>query len=453
MERGIEETVLNEIYSKSYNFVYIRAKALLGDEQDTRQLMKDVYVAFYKKAATISSEQLYEELGRTIYRLGCDRVREKKAKEAQNLQLTEEELENQDVNLPKEELLALGDVFEKMPELYFPTAIAFYYDYLTVDAIAELFGCTAGAVRYRLNYVKKCMEDYLGEEKRFSASLVCTTMRVWATEHCIGITGAQNVYGEICGEVGLEPQTVHLAGKDFAGINHTLVYRPQNNWEHFLEEIAKKETKASFSAKWYLLAGAVILIIAGCAIAFFGNQEPKTKKPETTMTKPAADTEGQTSDQIGPEDDNPEVTEPDVSKPETNNPDVTNPEDTTKEDAKPAQNDTTTEPEATKPEQNDTTTDTPANQKDNTYIFEGSDKVLLTEKQLKACTKAQLRLARNEIYARHGVVFGTKDLDDYFSKKAWYTPKMSLADFYKKVEMNQVEEENIIRIQKIEQSK
>lgn len=440
MERGIEETVLNEIYSKSYNFVYIRAKALLGDEQDTRQLMKDVYVAFYKKAATISPEQLYEELGRTIYRLGCDRVREKKAKEAQNLQLTEEELENQDVNLPKEELLALGDAFEKMPELYFPTAIAFYYDYLTVDAIAELFGCTAGAVRYRLNYVKKCMEDYLGEEKRFSASLICTTMRVWATEHCIGITGAQNVYGEICGEVGLESQTVHLAGKDFAGINHTLVYRPQNNWEHFLEEIAKKETKARTSAKWYLLAGVVLLIIVGCAIAFFGNQEPKTKKPETTMTKPATDTEGQTSDQKGPEGANPETTEP-----ETTSPDASLPGDTTPEDAKPAQKDTTTDTPASE--------DSSANQKDNTYIFEGSDKVLLTEKQLKACTKAQLRLARNEIYARYGVVFGTKDLDDYFSKKAWYTPKMSLADFYKKVEMNQVEEENIIRIQKIEQSK
>lgn len=446
MERGIEETVLNEIYSKSYNFVYIRAKALLGDEQDTRQLMKDVYVAFYKKAATISSDQLYEELGRTIYRLGCERVREKKAKETQNLQLTEEELENQDVNLSKEELLALGDTFEKMPELYFPTAIAFYYDYLTVDAIAELFGCTAGAVRYRLNYVKRCMEDYLGEERAFSASLICTTMRVWATEHCIGITGAQNVYGEVCGEVGLDPQTVHLAGKDFAGINHTLVYRPQNNWEHFLEEIGKKEPKANGSVRWYFLVGAVILIVAGCVIAFSGKRAPETKKSETTVTQPTADKEP-ASDKKEPEENRTDVAEPDTSEPETNTPETTSPGDVKPEDV------------TANPEEKDTTTDTPsneessANQKDSTYIFEGSDKVLLTEKQLKACTKAQLRLARNEIYARHGVVFGTKDLDDYFSKKSWYTPKMSLADFYKKVEMNQVEEENVIRIQKVEQSK
>lgn len=451
MERGIGEIVLNEIYSKSYNFVYIRAKALLGDEQDTRQLMKDVYVAFYKKAAAISSEQLYEELGRIIYRLGCDRVREKKAKETQNLQLTEEELENQDVNLSKEELLALGDTFEKMPELYFPTAIAFYYDYLTVDAIAELFGCTAGAVRYRLNYVKKCMEDYLGEGRVFSASLICTTMRVWATEHCIGITGAQNVYGEICGEVGLEPQTVHLAGKDFAGINHTLVYRPQNNWEHFIEEIAKKEPNAKCSAKWYFLAGAVILLAAGCIIVFSGKHESETKKPETTVTKPVADKE-QDSDKKELEGIHTDVAEPDTSEPETNMPETNTPVATSPEDTKP-------EDVITNPEEKDTTTDmqsnedSPASQKDSTYIFEGSDKVLLTEKQLKACTKAQLRLARNEIYARHGVVFGTKDLDDYFRKKSWYTPKMSLADFYKKIEMNQVEEENVIRIQKVEQSK
>jgi hypothetical protein len=47
---------------------------------------------------------------------------------------------------------------------------------------------------------------------------------------------------------------------------------------------------------------------------------------------------------------------------------------------------------------------------------------LLTENDLKGLSKSELRIMRNEIYARHGYIFKSKDLQDYFSKKSWYTP-------------------------------
>lgn len=47
---------------------------------------------------------------------------------------------------------------------------------------------------------------------------------------------------------------------------------------------------------------------------------------------------------------------------------------------------------------------------------------LLSAAYLGQFTKAQLRMMRNEILARHGWVFQSKDLKDYFSSQPWYQP-------------------------------
>lgn len=56
------------------------------------------------------------------------------------------------------------------------------------------------------------------------------------------------------------------------------------------------------------------------------------------------------------------------------------------------------------------------------YILEGSSEKYLTEEELSGLSKEQLRLARNEIYARHGYRFDSEDLIQYFSGKSWYYP-------------------------------
>lgn len=56
------------------------------------------------------------------------------------------------------------------------------------------------------------------------------------------------------------------------------------------------------------------------------------------------------------------------------------------------------------------------------YILEDSSEKYLTEEELSGLSKEQLRLARNEIYARHGYRFGSEDLIQYFSGKSWYYP-------------------------------
>jgi hypothetical protein len=59
------------------------------------------------------------------------------------------------------------------------------------------------------------------------------------------------------------------------------------------------------------------------------------------------------------------------------------------------------------------------------YIFKDSDKVYLTEDDVKNLSKDQLGLARNEIFARHGYVFTDDEYKKYFSSKSWYVPNPS----------------------------
>lgn len=63
------------------------------------------------------------------------------------------------------------------------------------------------------------------------------------------------------------------------------------------------------------------------------------------------------------------------------------------------------------------------------YILPESNTRLYTSDELGILTSKQLRIARNEIYARHGRMFSSDDIKNYFSNKSWYTPIYSSSEF------------------------
>ena len=68
---------------------------------------------------------------------------------------------------------------------------------------------------------------------------------------------------------------------------------------------------------------------------------------------------------------------------------------------------------------------------DGDYIFPDSDTRKLTAEDLDPIKDdaQMLRLARNELYARHGRKFDAEDLQEYFMSKDWYTPEIDPEDF------------------------
>jgi uncharacterized caspase-like protein len=78
------------------------------------------------------------------------------------------------------------------------------------------------------------------------------------------------------------------------------------------------------------------------------------------------------------------------------------------------------------------------------FIFPDSDRRLLKAGELAGLSKSELRIARNEIYARHGRKFVDAKLRAYFSQFAWYRPR------YKDVQLNDIEQRNVSLIQSYE---
>ena len=49
----------------------------------------------------------------------------------------------------------------------------------------------------------------------------------------------------------------------------------------------------------------------------------------------------------------------------------------------------------------------------------------LDDSELSDMTERELKIMRNEIFARHGYIFKTKDMKNYFSAQSWYRPMYS----------------------------
>ncbi len=56
------------------------------------------------------------------------------------------------------------------------------------------------------------------------------------------------------------------------------------------------------------------------------------------------------------------------------------------------------------------------------YIISYSSDIMLTESDIEGLSAKELTYARNEIYARHGYVFKSSELNDYFNGMSWYLP-------------------------------
>lgn len=86
------------------------------------------------------------------------------------------------------------------------------------------------------------------------------------------------------------------------------------------------------------------------------------------------------------------------------------------------------------------------------YILEDSVGRFLTVEKLSSLSKEELRLARNEIYARHGRLFQAEDLQDYFYSMDWYYGYIPSDQFDESV-LNEYEKSNLITIKEVEAMK
>ena len=61
-------------------------------------------------------------------------------------------------------------------------------------------------------------------------------------------------------------------------------------------------------------------------------------------------------------------------------------------------------------------------------VYPEASQRLLTAGELNGMTRYQLKIMRNEIFARHGYIFQTDDMRSYFLNKSWYKPLYTNVD-------------------------
>lgn len=86
---------------------------------------------------------------------------------------------------------------------------------------------------------------------------------------------------------------------------------------------------------------------------------------------------------------------------------------------------------------------------ENEYVLPDSDKRKLKKSDLKGLSKEELRIARNEIYARHGRMFDDKKLQKYFDSQSWYEGTVPASEFSEDV-LSSVEKKNVAFIRQFE---
>jgi uncharacterized protein YecT (DUF1311 family) len=81
------------------------------------------------------------------------------------------------------------------------------------------------------------------------------------------------------------------------------------------------------------------------------------------------------------------------------------------------------------------------------FIFPDSSQRLLTRAELAGLTPGELRIARNEIFARRGFIFQSADLQAYFAAQPWYTPVS------RQVTLSRIEQQNVDLIRAVEEGR
>ena len=419
------------VFSVSYQSLYCRAKSIMSKEEDVIALMKEVYLLAAE--ANVADVNAKAWMTKQIYTLGCGKFRKKKAREAEIIELLESEYETgKGIDADKTKEL-ICETFTELPDLYHALLVAFYMDRYSVKELATIMGYNVGVIINRLNYIHKYLskklEDYQEEHKvkvQFSVEMLYEALKQWAADNTMDETVSQNLYTSLCKELDLPVETLvnEVDESDDADVSDKVQEEEsENGIDAVKEELQNYSVKKGLDKKQVVLIAAIVgglTVLALIAILVLGNgdkkEEPKDNKPPVEQN----------------EDD---LQEDDVQ------------EGNTQEDE--IQDDEVQEDEVQDDETQDQDTQV---EKDSTYILPDSNSRKLTRADLQGLSKEKLRLARNEIFARHGMIFGVPDLDAYFGEKSWYKPTYSYDDFYDKVEMSAIEEVNVALINQVEEA-
>ena len=164
-----DERAFATVYNQTYKYVYSRAKCMFSDEGEVQDLIQEVYLALYRNASSIKTEDsIFAWLRTTTFYQGT-KMLQKKRKEA----LLSEEVEGIFETIPDEETQIESDYMDKedvevirscidrLSDEQKTVLLAYYYDNLKVNEISEMLSVSEGKIKSRLFLARKNRKTHL----------------------------------------------------------------------------------------------------------------------------------------------------------------------------------------------------------------------------------------------------------------------------------------------------
>ncbi|MBE5939408.1 MAG: sigma-70 family RNA polymerase sigma factor [Lachnospiraceae bacterium] len=226
MREGKEEG-FNIVYAHTHNYVYARAKVVMESEEEALDLTQETYIQAFKNINSLNDDnKIYAWLGSIAYNQGMRLFRKMRDDLAdEDFEFIFEDIVSEDIETQPEERLdkqetsrIVKDMIDSLPAVQKAAVVAFYYDDMKIDEIADVFECSPNTIKSRLNYAKKALkemvEDYekKNHHKLYSLSPI---VLLWAIRalmdtgyYGMAESSVQSVYNAICGMLKLIPQAL-----------------------------------------------------------------------------------------------------------------------------------------------------------------------------------------------------------------------------------------------------
>ena len=190
------------------------------------------------------------------------------------------------------------------------------------------------------------------------------------------------------------------------------------------EESTKTDTPQKVNWNGYFVAGMVVVLIciAGLVVFRFTHSPQSQSAADTSVASippPVVDTAAKSPATAAPIQQEQKQSPPPVQE------EKPKPVPVQKEEAKkpePAKQHEAEKPKPVKAEPIVKKTEQVKTQAPKDVASVNTGKAL-TEGDLKGLSKQELKFMRNEIFARHGYIFKTPELNNYFKQKPWYKPQ------------------------------
>ena len=216
-----DETAFATFYEQTYSYVYAKAKYVMHEEEDALDLTQETYIQAYRGIGSIEdANNVYAWLGGIVYRQGMRIFNKKKElltgeeqdylfEEMESGEATPEQTVEQQATVD-----IVKGMIDELPELQRVAIMAFYYDNMKIDEIADMCECSSNTIKSRLNYAKKYLKEKVEaheKENRYKLCSVSPAILLLAfkglfaePEYKMPAQAVESVYMASCNSLGIE---------------------------------------------------------------------------------------------------------------------------------------------------------------------------------------------------------------------------------------------------------